>query len=240
MTQDQYTPTDPTTQYTSDDFGKDKIAHPGITDEMAVRPDHGEETYRGSGRLTGKRALITGGDSGISRAVAIAFAREGADLLIAYLPEEEDDAQETAKWVREAGRTVITAPGDIQDESHCESLIQRAADELGGLHILVNNAAYQMSLPESIESLTTEQMERTYRTNLFALVWLTKAALRHMKAGATIINTSSIHAFDPTPTCSTTRRPRRRSSTSRRTCRSTSRSAGSGSTRSLPGRSGRR
>jgi NAD(P)-dependent dehydrogenase (short-subunit alcohol dehydrogenase family) len=199
MSQDQYSRTDPTTQYTSDDFGKETIAHPGVTDDMSVAPDHGEETYRGSGRLTGRRALITGGDSGIGRAVAIAFAREGADVLISYLPDEEQDAQETAKWVQEAGRKVVTAPGDIQDEAHCESLVQRAVDELGGLDILVNNAAYQMTLPESIESLTTEQMERTYRTNLFALVWLTKAALRHMSPGAAIVNTSSIQAYEPSP-----------------------------------------
>ena len=196
---DQFTPADPTTQYTSDDFGKEKIPHPGVTDDMSVRPDHGEETYRGSGRLTGKRALITGGDSGIGRAVAIAFAREGADVMISYLPEEERDAQETARWVTGAGRTVVTAPGDIQDESHCTALIRRAVDELGGIDILVNNAAYQMALPNSIEDLTTEQLERTYRTNLFALFWLTKAALAHMEAGATIINTSSIQAYDPSP-----------------------------------------
>ena len=166
---------------------------------MRPRPDFGEDSYRGSQRLVGKRALITGGDSGIGRAVAIAFAREGADVLISYLPEEEQDAQETAGYVRDAGRTVVTAPGDIQEESHCTSLVQRAVDELGGIDILVNNAAYQMTLEQSIESLTTEQLERTYRTNIFALIWLTKAALPHMKPGACIINTSSIQAYDPSP-----------------------------------------
>jgi hypothetical protein len=199
MSQDQFTPTDPTTQYTSEDFGKENIPHPGVTDDMRVRPDHGEETYRGSGRLSGKRALITGGDSGIGRAVAIAFAREGADVLISYLPEEEQDAQETARWITEAGRTAVTVPGDIQEESHCMALIQRAVDDLGGIDILVNNAAYQMALENSIEDLTTEQLERTYRTNLFALFWLTKAALPHMNAGAAIINTSSIQAYSPSP-----------------------------------------
>jgi len=198
MSNDQFTPTDPTEQYTSDDFGPENIEHPGLTSDMDVRPDHGEQSYRGSGRLHGKRALITGGDSGIGRATAIAFAREGADVAIAYLEDEEEDAQETARWVREAGRSVLTLAGDIQQEHHCEQLVERTVDELGGIDILVNNAAYQMEL-DGIESLTTEQLERTYRTNVFAMFWLCKAALRHMQPGSCIINTSSIQAYQPSP-----------------------------------------
>ena len=198
MPEDQYEQTDPTEQHTSEDFGEQQIPHPGLTDDLDVRPDHGEETYRGSGRLEGRRALITGGDSGIGRAVAIAFAREGADVLIAHLPDEEDDAQETLKWITDAGRTGVAVPGDIQDESHCSALVTRAVEELGGLDVLVNNAAFQMSL-EGLESLSTEQLERTYRTNVFAMMWLCKAALPHLQPGASIINTSSIQAYQPSP-----------------------------------------
>jgi hypothetical protein len=142
ITEDQTTPTDPRTQHTGEDFGEQDIDHPGRTAEMDVRPDHGESTYRGSGRLQGRRALITGGDSGIGRAVALAFAREGADVAIAYLEAEQDDAEETATWVREAGREALLLPGDIRDEEHCRRLIARTVDTLDGLDVLVNNAAY--------------------------------------------------------------------------------------------------
>jgi NAD(P)-dependent dehydrogenase (short-subunit alcohol dehydrogenase family) len=195
---DQYDRTDPTGQHTSEDFGEQQIEHPGLTGEMGTEPDHGEQTYRGSGRLTGKRAVITGGDSGIGRAVAIAFAREGADVVLSYLPEEEEDAQETARWVTEAGRRAVTVPGDIRDEAHCGSIVQTALDELGGIDILVNNAAHQMAI-ERFEDLTTEQLLRTYTTNIFAMVWLCRAAVPHLEPGASIINTSSIQAFDPSP-----------------------------------------
>ena len=198
MPEDQYDKTDPTEQHTSEDFGEEQIGHPGLTGDMDVQPDHGEESYRGSGRLEGRRAIITGGDSGIGRAVAIAFAREGADVLIAYLPDEEEDAQETLKWVTEAGRKGVAVPGDIQEEAHCRGIVDRAVEELGGVDILVNNAAFQMSL-DGLESLTTDQLERTYRTNVFAMIWLCKAALPHLQPGASIINTSSIQAFDPSP-----------------------------------------
>ena len=198
MPDDQYEKTDPTEQHHSGDFADQDIPHPGRTGDMEMQPDHGEETYRGSGRLRDKRAVITGGDSGIGRAVAIAFAREGADVVISYLEAEQQDAEETARWVREAGRTAVLFPGDLQDEAVCEQLIQRAVDELGGIDVLVNNAAYQMAL-DGIESLTTEQLERTFRTNVFAMYWLSKAALRHMEAGATIINTSSVQAYQPSP-----------------------------------------
>ncbi|HSP27030.1 MAG TPA: SDR family oxidoreductase [Ilumatobacteraceae bacterium] len=198
MGHDQFTRVDPAEQHRSEDFGEQSIAYPGLTSDMDTRPDHGEETYRGTGRLTGKRAIITGGDSGIGRAVAIAFAREGADVLIAYLDEEEDDAQETVTWIREAGRLAVAMPGDIQEQQHCVAIVERAVAEFGGVDILVNNAAYQMSL-DGIASLTTEQMERTYRTNVFAMVWLCQEVLEHMEPGGTIINTSSIQATDPSP-----------------------------------------
>ena len=198
MPEDQYEQTDPTEQHTSEDFGQQQIDHPGLTGDMDVRPDHGEETYRGSGRLEGRRAIITGGDSGIGRAVAIAFAREGADVLIAYLPDEEEDAQETLRWIEEAGRKGVAVPGDIQEEDHCQALVARAVEELGGLDVLVNNAAYQMAL-DGFESLTTDQLERTYRTNVFAMIWLCKAALPHLGPGASIINTSSVQAYQPSP-----------------------------------------
>jgi len=198
MSQDQYTKTDPRTQYESAQSGEGTIEHPGLTSDMENRPDHGEQSYRGSGRLLGKRAVITGGDSGIGRAVAIAFAREGADVVISYLPEEQEDADETAQWVRDAGRVAVTVAGDIRDEHMCAEVIDRAVSELGGVDILVNNAAYQMAL-EGIDSLTTEQLERTYRTNVFAMIWLCQAALRHMAPGASIINTSSIQAYQPSP-----------------------------------------
>ena len=195
---DQYASQDPSDQYRTAGFGEQDIDYPGRTRDMAVTPDHGEQSYRGSGRLQNRRALITGGDSGIGRAVAIAFAREGADVLVSYLPEEEEDARETARWVVDAGRKAITVPGDIQQEAHCHHLVGRAVEELGGIDILVNNAAFQLAL-DGFESLTTEQLERTYRTNVFAMFWLCKAALSHMPAGANIINTSSIQAYQPSP-----------------------------------------
>lgn len=199
MSQDQFTRQDPTTEHARQPGqGESTIPYPGRSDDMDREPDHGEHTYRGTGRLTGKRALITGGDSGIGRAVALAFAREGADVLLAYLPEEEADGQETARWVREAGRTAVTVPGDIRDEQHCQALVQRAVDELGGLDVLVNNAAYQMAV-DGLESLTTEQLQRTYTTNVFALYWLCKYAIPHLQPGATIINTASIQAYQPSP-----------------------------------------
>jgi NAD(P)-dependent dehydrogenase (short-subunit alcohol dehydrogenase family) len=198
MSSDQHRQRDPQEQYAGpDEQDSDKIPHPGPTAAMDDRPDHGEETYRGADRLAGKRAVITGGDSGIGRAVAIAFAREGADVLISYLPEEEDDARETAEWVRKAGRTAVTVPGDIRDEAHCRQIIDRALGELGGLDILVNNAAYQMAQPGGIADITTEQFDRVLKTNLYAMFWLSKAAVPHLRAGSTIINTASIQAYQP-------------------------------------------
>jgi NAD(P)-dependent dehydrogenase (short-subunit alcohol dehydrogenase family) len=171
---------------------------PGHTAEMTPKPDHGEQSYKGSGRMAGKKALITGGDSGIGRAVAIAFAREGADVVISYL-DEHDDAKETAKWVEEAGRKAVLAPGDIKDPAFCRQLVQRTVDELGGISVLVNNAAHQMSF-EKIDEISDEEWDLTFRTNIHPHFYLSKAALKHMQAGASIINTTSINAKNPSPT----------------------------------------
>src|SRR5687767_15406007 len=138
-------------------MAENPIKYPGLTDDVHPTPDHGEATYRGTGRLTDKKAVITGGDSGIGRAVAIAYAREGADVLISYLPEEETDARDTAQWIEKAGRKAVTVPGDIRDEAHCRAIIDRARRDLGGLDILVNNAAYQMAQPGGITEITDEQ-----------------------------------------------------------------------------------
>ena len=181
------------------DTDGETIAHPGLTGDMSDEPDHGEESYVGSGRLTDRRAVITGGDSGIGRAIAIAFAREGADVLLSYLPEEQSDAETTADWIRKAGRTAVLVPGDITDETMCTGIVQRAVAELGGIDILVNNAAYQMAQEGGIADISTEQFDRVMRTNLYAMFWLCKAALPHLQAGSTIINTSSIQAYQPSP-----------------------------------------
>jgi NAD(P)-dependent dehydrogenase (short-subunit alcohol dehydrogenase family) len=168
---------------------------PGSEKELTPDADHGEKSYRGSGRLSGMAAVITGADSGIGRAAALAFAREGADVLIAYL-EEEKDARETERLVTDAGRKAVRIAGDTRDEAHCTQLIERAFAEFGRLDILVNNAAYQMA-QQSIEDITTEQFDRTFRTNVYAMFYLCRAALPRMKAGAAIINTASIQGFEP-------------------------------------------
>jgi NAD(P)-dependent dehydrogenase (short-subunit alcohol dehydrogenase family) len=171
---------------------------PGFEAEMTPEADHGEQSYRGTGRLKGRRAVITGGDSGIGRAVAIAFAREGADLLISYLPEEEDDARETARWVAQAGRKAVLVPGDITAEAHCEQIIRRAVDELGGIDILVNNAAFQRT-HDDITEFSSEEFDRTMRTNVYAMFYLCKAAVPHLKEGSSIINVASVQAYQPSP-----------------------------------------
>ena len=199
MPKDQYSQQDPKGQHDQPDTEGEQIEHPGSTGAMGEEPDHGEESYRGSGRLEGKKAVITGGDSGIGRAVAIAFAREGADVLISYLPEEEDDAQETARLVRDAGRVAVTAPGDLREEAQCQQIVDRAVEEFGRIDVLVNNAAYQMAQPGGIEDITTEQFDQVLKTNLYAMFWLCKKALPHMKSGASIINTASIQASQPSP-----------------------------------------
>jgi NAD(P)-dependent dehydrogenase (short-subunit alcohol dehydrogenase family) len=170
---------------------------PGHTAEMNPRPDHGEESYRGCDRLKGRVALITGGDSGIGRAVAIAFAREGADVLVSYL-NEHDDAKETARWVEQAGRRCVLLPGDISEEAHCLSLVDRAMAEFGRLDVLVNNAAHQATFAD-VQDITAKEWEQTFRTNVHAMFYLSKAALRHMKPGSAIVNTSSINATSPSP-----------------------------------------
>jgi NAD(P)-dependent dehydrogenase (short-subunit alcohol dehydrogenase family) len=171
---------------------------PGDVGEMDPKPDHGEESYKGSGRLEGKAAIITGGDSGIGRAVAIAFAREGADVLISYL-DEDDDAEETAKWVREAGRKAVLVPGDISKAAQCREIVDTAIREFGHLEILVSNAAYQMN-HETLEEISDEEWDYTLATNLSAYFFLVKAALPHLKPGASIIGSSSVNSDNPSPT----------------------------------------
>jgi NAD(P)-dependent dehydrogenase (short-subunit alcohol dehydrogenase family) len=196
---DQTTRTDPAEQYDQPASAGEEIGHPGLTSDMTDQPDHGEESYRGSDRLADKRAIITGGDSGIGRAVALAFAREGADVLISYLPEEEDDAAETVKLVEAAGRKAVRCPGDIRDEDQCQKVVDTAVSELGGIDILVNNAAYQMVQMGGIADITTDQWDRVMKTNLYAMFWLCKKALPHLQPGSTIINTASIQATTPSP-----------------------------------------
>lgn len=170
---------------------------PGDTAAMTPRPDHGEESYRGSGRLAGKAAVITGGDSGIGRAVAIAYAREGADVLISYLDEHED-ARETERWVREAGRRCVLVPGDVADPAHCRSVVGKAVEEFGRIDVLVNNAAFQMTR-DSIEDIPDEEWDRTLAINLSAFFHLTKAAVPHMPPGASIIGSTSVNSDSPPP-----------------------------------------
>ncbi len=167
-----------------------------MASRMTPRPDHGETSYRGSGRLDGRKALITGGDSGIGRAAAIAFGREGADVAINYLPPEEPDAREVAELIRSEGRKAVLLPGDIRDERFCQQLVENAVSELGGLDILVNNAARQISR-DSLSEITTEDFDDTFKTNVYAMFWITKAAVGHLRPGATIINTTSVNAYDP-------------------------------------------
>jgi NAD(P)-dependent dehydrogenase (short-subunit alcohol dehydrogenase family) len=187
----------PLEQYDKPPFPNQKQEAPGTESQMTPKADHGETSYRGSGKLTGRKAIITGGDSGIGRAVAIAFAREGADVLISYLNEHED-AKETAKYIDEAGRKAVLVPGDIQSEEHCKQLVDRAVQEFGQLDILVNNAAYQMS-HESLQEITSEELDRTFRTNIYAMYYLCKAAEPHLKPGSTVVNTTSVNAYKPSP-----------------------------------------
>jgi len=189
-------PVDPRDKYPRPPFPRQHQPWPGLAGKMEPRPDHGEKSYVGSGRLAGRRALITGGDSGIGRAAAIAFAREGADVAINYLPQEEPDAHEVVELIRAAGRKAVALPGDIRDEAFCQKLVADAVKQLGGLDILVNNAARQIAA-ESLQDITTEHFDWTFKTNVYANFWITKAALPHLQPGSAIINTSSINAFDP-------------------------------------------
>ena len=178
-------------------FPEQQQNFPGLESEVQPQPDHGEDSYEGKDRLAGKKALITGGDSGIGRAVVLAFAREGADVAFSYL-EEEEDAKVTADLVRDAGQDVFKMRGDIQEEGHCRRLVERSHEELGGLDVLVNNAAFHIAR-ESIEEIPSEEFDRTFKTNIYAMFYITKAALPRMEPGSSIINTSSIEAYEPNP-----------------------------------------
>lgn len=186
----------PVDAYPRPPFPEQSQPWPGLAGKMTPRPDHGEESYRGSGRLTGRRALITGGDSGMGRAAAIAFAREGADVAINYLPVEEPDARDVVALIRGAGRKAVPLPGDIRSEAFCQQLVGNAVSGLGGLDILVNCAARQQSRA-AIAELSTEEFDWTFKTNVYALFWITKAALAHLGPGSSIVNTASVEAYDP-------------------------------------------
>ena len=190
--------TDPTTAHHPGGFPAQSQEQPGLTDETRPEPDHGEQSYRGALRLSERRTLITGGDSGIGRAVAIAFAREGADVALTHLPEEREDAAETARWVTEAGARALPLQGDLRDEGFCAEIVDRVVSEFGGIDVLVLNAAYQKDR-DSLASLETAEFDRVFRTNLYAQMFIARAAIPHLKAGASIIVTTSIQAFNPSP-----------------------------------------
>ncbi|CAM5611400.1 SDR family oxidoreductase OS=Streptomyces alboniger OX=132473 GN=CP975_03580 PE=3 SV=1 [Streptomyces alboniger] len=190
---------DPTTRHPQPDFAQQDQRTPGWTGPMDPPPDHGEDSYRGRGLLKERKVLLTGGDSGIGRAVAIAFAREGADILFTHLPEEADEARETARLVEDAGRKAIAVPCDIREEAQCRNLVVRAVEEFGRIDVLINNAAYQMSQPGGIGDISTEQFDRVMHTNLYGMFWLSKMAVPHIPAGGSIINTTSVQAYKPSP-----------------------------------------
>ncbi len=196
MEANQYTFDDPVHRYPHIHPPERQVPEPGRDSELDPPADHGEESYAGSGRLAGRRALVTGGDSGIGAAAAIAFAREGADVAIVHLPDEEEDAQAIAALVRQAGRTAVTIAGDLADPAFCREAVQRAVEGLGGLDILVNNAGKQVFYTDLAE-LPDDQFDRTMKTNVYAMFWLTKAALPHLGPGSTIINTTSVQAYLP-------------------------------------------
>lgn len=189
---------DPTTKYPKPPFKEQSQPWPGLSSKMDPKPDNGETSYKGSGRLSGRKALITGGDSGMGRAAAIAYAREGADVAINYLPAEEPDAKEVVELIKKAGRKAVAIPGDLRDEAFCKRLVEEAVKQLGGLDILVNNAARQQTR-ESILDITSEEFDWTIKTNIYAPFWVTKAALPHLKPGSVIIATTSVQATDPSP-----------------------------------------
>jgi NAD(P)-dependent dehydrogenase (short-subunit alcohol dehydrogenase family) len=189
---------DPKEKYSSEPFPKQQQETPGSEQQMVPKADHGEESYKGCSKLSGRRAIITGGDSGIGRAVAIAFAREGADVLIAYL-DEHTDATDTARYIEAAGRKAVLVGGDIRDEGHCRHIINTAISELGGIDIIVNNAAFQMSR-KSLQDVSVEEWDRTFKTNIYPMFYLCKMAEDHLKPGSCIINTTSVNAYKPKPT----------------------------------------
>lgn len=187
---------DPVNKYPKPPFKSQSQAWPGLAGKMEPRPDHGEKSYKGSGRLSGRKALITGGDSGMGRAAAIAYAREGADVAINYLPAEEADAREVVELIKAEGRKAIAIPGDLRDESFCKNLVEQAVNGLGGLDILVSNAARQQTRPSILE-VSSEDFDATMKTNIYAPFWIIKAAVPHLKPGACIIATTSEQAYDP-------------------------------------------
>ena len=187
---------DPRSKFPQPPFPSQTQPFPGLAKDMKPVPDHGETSYKGSGRLQGRKALVTGGDSGMGRAAAIAFAREGADVAISYLPDEEADAQEVIKLIEAEGRTALALPGDIRDETWCKSMVEQTLAKLGGLDILVNNAGRQQQR-QSLDELSSDDFDATMKTNLYAMFWITKAALPHMPAGSAIIQTTSEQAYDP-------------------------------------------
>jgi NAD(P)-dependent dehydrogenase (short-subunit alcohol dehydrogenase family) len=189
---------DPTTKYPKPPFKEQSQPWPGLSGKMEPKPDHGENSYKGSGRLAGRKALITGGDSGMGRAAAIAYAREGADVAINYLPAEEEDAKEVVELIKKAGRKAVAIPGDLREEAFCTRLVNDAVKGLGGLDILVSNAARQQT-HDSILDITSEQFDWTMKTNIYAPFWIIKAALPHLKPGSVIIGTTSEQANDPSP-----------------------------------------
>lgn len=199
MGQDQYTFQDPVKRYPSIEPPEQDQPEPGLDKELVPHTDRGEDTYRGTGRLKGRKALITGSDSGIGAAVAIAFAREGADVALSYLPEEEEDAKIVARVIEEAGQKAVQLPGDLTDSNTCRELVKNAVEGLGGLDILINNAGRQIAV-EKLEDLSDEQFDTTFKTNIYAFFWITKAALPHLQPGSSIINTTSIQAYQPSPT----------------------------------------
>lgn len=187
----------PLEKYPKPPYPDQQQTPPGLESELHPVADHGETSYRGSGKLAGRKAIITGGDSGIGRAVAIAFAREGADVVISYL-NEDVDAAETARYVEEAGKKAVLIPGDISSEEHCKKLVDKAIEELGGIDILVNNAAFQMT-HGSLQELSSEELDRTFKTNIYAMFYLCKALEPHLQPGSTVVNTTSVNAYKPSP-----------------------------------------
>ncbi|UKA55400.1 glucose 1-dehydrogenase [Arthrobacter sp. FW305-BF8] len=196
---DQYTFKNPVTAYEHIEPPKQHQPEPGLDAKLEPKADLGEDTYRGTGRLDGRKAIVTGADSGIGAATAIAFAREGADVVLSYLPEEEEDAAKIANLIEKAGRKAVKVPGDLKDPATCQKLVDTALQELGGLDLLVNNAGKQVA-QEDIGDITDEQFDHTQKTNVYAMFWLTRAAVPHLPAGSTIINTTSIQAYNPSPT----------------------------------------
>ena len=189
---------DPTKKYPKLKIPEQRQSEPGLDSALEPKADHGQDSYKGSGRLEGRKALITGGDSGIGRAVAIAYAREGADVAFSYLPAETEDAKETLRLIEEAGRTAVMVEGDLTHESFCQALVKQTIEGLGGLDIIVNNAGKQIYI-DDITKLTTKQLTDTFTVNIFAMFWIVQAAMEHLKPGSAIINTTSIQAYSPSP-----------------------------------------